>query len=282
MGGLADLSTAPSEGDAGPVRRDLMERGTESRSERPRRENGRDAEAASAGAGDPEAAATSGNGSPEAPPETGNGEAGGGSPQTSSGRTALTGRIAREIPAPPRTKTSDGNGDGGNDKPPGDLTPPPAPPGLPGPAGKPRLKKLRLLLVLFGLGLLALVSTVFGMMAAVSRDLPAVYDFAQYKDARNSRIFDDQGSLVGTLTSNENKILLDSRQISQNIKNATVSIEDNRFYQHSGVDFRGIARALVQDVLARSAQQGASTITEQFVENALTAQSSRTVFEKFR
>jgi penicillin-binding protein 1A len=260
-----------------------MERGTDSRSERERRENGRDSETASAGLGDPEAPTAAGNGGAESVPESGNGEDNGGSLGTVRGRGALTGRIDREIPAPPRTQTGDGNGDGGNGKPPGDLPPlPPAPPSMPGPAAKPRLKKLRLLLVVFGLGLLALVSTVFGMMAAVSQDLPAVYDFAQYKDARNSRIFDDQGSLIGTLTSNENKILLDSGQISQNIKNATVSIEDSRFYQHSGVDFHGIARALVEDVLARSAKQGASTITEQFVKNALTAQSSRTVFEKFR
>ena len=61
-----------------------------------------------------------------------------------------------------------------------------------------------------------------------------------------------------------------------------VSIEDSRFYEHNGVDFQGIGRALIKDILSQSAAQGASTITEQFVKNALAAQSSRTVFEKFR
>ena len=61
-----------------------------------------------------------------------------------------------------------------------------------------------------------------------------------------------------------------------------VSIEDSRFYEHEGVDFRGIARALVKDILSQSAEQGASTITEQFVKNALAAQGSRTILEKFR
>ena len=61
-----------------------------------------------------------------------------------------------------------------------------------------------------------------------------------------------------------------------------VSIEDARFYEHSGVDFQGIGRALVKDVLSQSAAQGGSTITEQFVKNALEAQGSRTLFEKFR
>ena len=61
-----------------------------------------------------------------------------------------------------------------------------------------------------------------------------------------------------------------------------VSIEDTRFYEHSGVDFEGIGRALVKDILSQSAAQGGSTITEQFVKNALAAQSSRTLFQKFR
>src|SRR5205807_5938740 len=76
--------------------------------------------------------------------------------------------------------------------------------------------------------------------------------------------------------------LFRSSQISPSIKNAAVAIEDQRFYQHQGVDFRGIARALVQDVLRQKASQGASTITQQFVKNALTAQRDRTVFEKLR
>ncbi|HEX3608821.1 MAG TPA: transglycosylase domain-containing protein [Solirubrobacterales bacterium] len=151
-----------------------------------------------------------------------------------------------------------------------------------GERSKPRLKKLRILFVLMGLGVLGLVSMVFGMMAAVSQDLPAIYNFAQYKASKNSEVFDASGEPIGTLTSDQNKILLTSGQISPNVKNAVVSIEDSRFYEHNGVDFQGIARALIKDVLSQSAAQGASTITEQFVKNALEAEGSRTIFEKFR
>jgi penicillin-binding protein 1A len=161
----------------------------------------------------------------------------------------------------------------------GSVPPPPAPSAKP---ARPRLKKLRILFVLLGLAVLAVVSMVFGMMMAVSQDLPAIYNFAQYKAAKNSEVFDASGEPIGTLTSNQNKILLTSGQISPNIKNAVVSIEDARFYEHSGVDFQGIGRALVKDILSQSAAQGASTITEQFVKNALEAEGSRTVFEKFR
>jgi len=173
----------------------------------------------------------------------------------------------------------------------GGETPPPPPPPIsataPGPPSppqksKPRLKKLRILFVLLGLGVLAVVSMIFGMMAAVSTDLPAIYNFAQYKASKNSEVLDSNGESIGTLTSDQNKILLSSSQISPNIKNAVVSIEDARFYEHNGVDFQGIGRALVKDILSQSAAQGASTITEQFVKNALEAEGSRTVLEKFR
>jgi penicillin-binding protein 1A len=153
---------------------------------------------------------------------------------------------------------------------------------LAGERSKPRLKKLRILFVVMGLGVLGLVSMVFGMMAAVSQDLPAIYNFAQYKASKNSEVYDASGEPIGTLTSDQNKILLTSGQISPNMKNAVVSIEDARFYEHNGVDFQGIGRALVKDILSQSAAQGASTITEQFVKNALEAQGNRTLFVKFR
>ena len=136
--------------------------------------------------------------------------------------------------------------------------------------------------MLLGLGILAVVSTVFGMMTAVSQDLPAIYNFARFKAAKNSEVFDASGEPIGTLTSNQNKILVHAGQISPNVKNAVVAVEDARFYEHAGVDFRGIGRALLKDILSQSAAQGASTITEQFVKNALAAQSSRTIFQKFR
>jgi penicillin-binding protein 1A len=165
---------------------------------------------------------------------------------------------------------------------PGGAVPPlpPAPP--PEKPARPRLKKLRILFVLLGLAILAAVSTVFGMMTAVSQDLPAIYNFARFKAAKNSEVFDASGEPIGTLTSNHNKILINAGQISPNVKNAVVAVEDSRFYEHAGVDFRGIGRALLKDILSQSAAQGASTITEQFVKNALAAQSSRTIFEKFR
>jgi penicillin-binding protein 1A len=198
-------------------------------------------------------------------------------------RDRRTGRIDRELPAARRRNGARATKGSGGGRPPGGfLPPPPSPPALPPRGSRPRLKKLRVLLVLAGLAGLALVSTVFGMMMAVSQDLPAIYDFAQYKASKNSVVLDAQGEPIGTLTSDQNRILLSSGQISANMKNAVVAIEDARYYEHEGVDFQAIGRALFQDVISRSFQQGASTITEQFVKNALEAQGSRTIFQKFR
>jgi penicillin-binding protein 1A len=150
------------------------------------------------------------------------------------------------------------------------------------PSARPRVKKLRLLLVLFGLSVLALVSTVFGMMMAVAADLPSLENREEFKQQRNSVLVDVHGQRLGILTSPENRILVDHEQIAPVMEHAIVSIEDKRFYEHEGVDIRGIGRALVQDVMQRRAAQGASTIPQQFVKNALQAQSSRTVLQKMR
>src|SRR5438270_6903039 len=81
------------------------------------------------------------------------------------------------------------------------------------PSGRPRIKKLRLLLCLLGLGLIALVSTVFGMMMAVASDLPALENRQDLKSARNSVVTDDKGRRLGILTSRENRILVTPNQI---------------------------------------------------------------------
>jgi len=147
---------------------------------------------------------------------------------------------------------------------------------------RPKLKKLRALLVIMGLALLAAVSWVFGVMMAVAQDLPSLENRAQYEAAENSVMLDINGEEIGTVTNNDGRILVASNEIAPIVKSAVVAIEDERFYEHRGVDFQGIARALYQDVLSGSAAQGGSTITQQFVKNALEAQDSRTILQKLR
>src|SRR3954464_15290499 len=110
---------------------------------------------------------------------------------------------------------------------------------------KPKLKKLRFFLVFAGLGALAVISTIFGMMLSVSSDLPSLENHAQLRIARNSVLYADSGKNVtlAKLTGAQNRILDESGEISPNVKNAVISIEDKRFYEHSGGASRGHAPA---------------------------------------
>jgi penicillin-binding protein 1A len=157
---------------------------------------------------------------------------------------------------------------------------PPAPPALPAPR-RTRLKRLRFVAILFAVLLLGLISFVFGMFVAVASDLPSLTRFSQLKDAQSSTLLDDLGHPIGVL-SQQNRVIVTPSQIPQIVKEAVISIEDKRFRTNSGVDVRGIARAFVQDVLHKGSVQGASTIEQQFIKNALQAQSHRTIFEKLR
>jgi penicillin-binding protein 1A len=147
--------------------------------------------------------------------------------------------------------------------------------------GRPRLKRLRFLAILFAVLLLGLVSFVFGMFIAVASDLPSLTRFSQFKDAQSSILTDDLGHQIGVV-SQQNRVIVTPTQIPQIVKEAVIAIEDKRFRTNSGVDIRGIARAFVQDILHKGTIQGASTIEQQFIKNALQAQSHRTIFEKLR
>jgi penicillin-binding protein 1A len=173
-----------------------------------------------------------------------------------------------------------------------DITTPPAPPAppvplalpappVPPPARKPRLKRLRFLAILVAVLLLGSVSFVFGIFISITAGLPSLERFATLKDAQSSVLLDDLGKPIGVL-SQQNRVIVKPNRIPHVVKEAVISIEDKRFYTNSGIDIRGIGRAFVQDVLHKGNVQGASTIEQQFIKNALQAQSHRTILEKLR
>jgi penicillin-binding protein 1A len=148
-------------------------------------------------------------------------------------------------------------------------------------APKPRLKRLRFLAILFAVLMLGLVSFAFGMFVAVASDLPSLTRFSQLENAQSSRLLDDLGHPLGVV-SQQNRVIVTPSEIPQVVKEAVISIEDRRFMTNSGVDVRAISRAFVQDIRHEGTVQGASTIEQQFIKNALQAQSHRTILEKLR
>jgi penicillin-binding protein 1A len=166
-----------------------------------------------------------------------------------------------------------------------EITPPAEPDAVTGRVPrvrKPRLKRWRLLLIALPLIALAGISTAFGMMMAVAAELPNLESENGFKSARNSVLLDVRGKPLGILKSSRNRVLVPYSSISPFMRSAVISIEDQRFYENSGVDPRGILRAFVQDTIKGGARQGGSTITQQFVKNALKAQNQRTVVQKLR
>ena len=107
-----------------------------------------------------------------------------------------------------------------------------------------------------------LYGSVTGIFASVPKDF-------NLKPASSATIiYDDQGQEIQKLSDYaSNRIIVDKNNIPDNLKYAFVAIEDERFYEHSGVDFKGIIRALWTDLQSGSASQGASTITQQLIKN---------------
>jgi penicillin-binding protein 1A len=114
-------------------------------------------------------------------------------------------------------------------------------------------------------GLAAILLVVGVAMVIAYPNLPDISDLADYKPKLPLRVFTADGQLMGEF-GEERRNLTPIQEIPQVMKDAVLSIEDNRFYQHGGVDYLGILRAGVAN-LGRMKSQGASTITMQVARN---------------
>ena len=91
-------------------------------------------------------------------------------------------------------------------------------------------------------------------------------------------VFDVDGKIYSRLAG-ANRLKVSLSEVSPLFTAAVLAREDARFYQHTGIDWRGILRALVRDILSRSAKEGASSITQQLARNSLPL-GGRTVSRK--
>lgn len=114
-------------------------------------------------------------------------------------------------------------------------------------------------------GLLSLLMVVGVAMVMAYPNLPDISDLANYKPKLPLRVFTADGQLMGEF-GEERRNLTPIKDIPQIMKNAVLSIEDNRFYDHGGVDYVGILRAGIANI-GRLKSQGASTITMQVARN---------------
>ena len=97
----------------------------------------------------------------------------------------------------------------------------------------------------------------------------------------SSHIYDSAGNEIAIIHATENRVPVKIEQIPVNLLNAFVAIEDNRFYEHKGVDFRGLARAAYTNLIRGEIAEGGSTITQQLAKNAYLTQE-RTIKRKIQ
>lgn len=127
---------------------------------------------------------------------------------------------------------------------------------------------LRAILWLTGLvaaGALALVLTIAVALAVAYPNLPDISDLADYRPKLPLRVYSSEGALLGEF-GEERRNLTPIGEIPKVMKDAVLAIEDTRFFQHGGVDYKGVMRAGLAN-LGRVKSQGASTITMQVARN---------------
>ena len=112
------------------------------------------------------------------------------------------------------------------------------------------MRWLVLLPLFFIAALICGASVVFVVFAECSKDLPNVEKLKFYSPSETTRIYSSDGVLLYALFK-ENREWAPYKDISNNMVNAIVSIEDSRFYEHRGISFRDIARAVYVDILTR-------------------------------
>ncbi len=95
-----------------------------------------------------------------------------------------------------------------------------------------------------------------------------------------SQFYDNKNNVIYTTPSAEHRLPVRLEKIPKHVRAAFISIEDNRFYEHGGIDYRGTFRALVSNLMGQ-AVQGGSTITQQLAKNAFLTQE-RTLSRKIK
>ncbi|HET7571070.1 MAG TPA: transglycosylase domain-containing protein [Gaiellaceae bacterium] len=127
--------------------------------------------------------------------------------------------------------------------------------------------------------MLGLAAFTFGLLTALAAKIPEIEPTAKQTQA-NTYIYASNGySVLAILRGDQARIIVPSEKISPWVKHAIVAVEDKRFYEHRGIDLRGMARAVWADIAHKGAVQGGSTITQQLVKNTYLT-SEKTIARK--
>lgn len=146
-----------------------------------------------------------------------------------------------------------------------------------------RLKSFIKTLIIIGFFSAIIGGLVFTWLIALySRDLPDPNRFLERNIPESTKIYDRTGKiLLYDIHGEEKRTLVNLENIAPTAKWATIVAEDRNFYNHKGFDLKGILRAVLVDIIKGQKAQGGSTITQQFIKNAVLTRE-KTIGRKLR
>jgi penicillin-binding protein 1A len=122
------------------------------------------------------------------------------------------------------------------------------------------------LVFVFLLCLSVAVGATAGVLFVYNSDLPQVNSLEDYHPSLITEIYSDDGQVIGSFAL-ERRIVVTWDHIPQVVKDAIISVEDQNFYSHWGIDFLGVARASIKNLMAGRVVEGGSTLTQQLSKN---------------
>ncbi|MGD8774035.1 MAG: PBP1A family penicillin-binding protein [Syntrophobacterales bacterium] len=129
---------------------------------------------------------------------------------------------------------------------------------------KIRLPREKRSVILAGLILLGgiVCGSALGVFLTLTHDLPRIQELENFRPSSVTKLFSVEGEVIGEFFV-EKRVPVALEEVPTYLQQAVIAVEDRRFYEHAGLDWRGIARAIVKDIRARRLKEGGSTITQQ-------------------
>lgn len=144
---------------------------------------------------------------------------------------------------------------------------------------KPKKSSYRRIFSILAIILVVMISGVgLGFLTASMQTKTSIVDIVP---PASSQVYDINGELIANIHSVENRVPVTLNKIPKDLQQAFIAVEDARFYQHSGIDPRGILRALWANLTNKGVSEGGSTITQQLAKNAYLTQE-RTMKRKIQ
>ncbi len=133
---------------------------------------------------------------------------------------------------------------------------------------KGKVMTFRIIIMVMIISIFAVVGGGLGVVIGIIKNTPDASTLV-LKPTTNytSFVYDSEGTQIDTFSTSDNRIYATLDQIPYYLQKAVISLEDERFYEHNGIDIRGIFRAIVKNLQSGSFSEGASTITQQLVKN---------------